>query len=178
MVKKLIVSDADFTALYSTGKLRVSALADMFGVSRQAIWYRAVSLGLKTYKRKSESCKCVNCGAVFETWPSQSRSGKYCSRRCYFEKTSLHGRYSRQGQRKAREVAGAVAGEVVHHIDGDALNNEHWNLVVFGSNAGHMSFHKGGRADALKSVLPQYGEPDWGGPFREAWALGMTGPII
>lgn len=34
-------------------------------------------------------------------------------------------------------------GECVHHIDGNKLNNNSNNLIVFASNADHVSHHKG-----------------------------------
>lgn len=70
------------------------------------------------------------------------------------EKTDKHHRkgINKQGYRNTgagrkcvlehRVVAGAKPGEIVHHIDGDKLNNHRSNLHVFESNSMHTKAHK------------------------------------
>ena len=43
----------------------------------------------------------------------------------------------------AEEVFGCPLppGSIVHHVDGDGLNNDKSNLMVFNSNATHIRFH-------------------------------------
>ena len=172
--RKFTIPDEELIRLYSVDLVRVNAIAVRYGVTRQTVNYRLKQLGVVRYKRKVLHVACINCGEMYDYWPSQA-GGKYCGRRCFFEKTSKYGRYSRQGQRVARRVSGAWVGEIAHHIDGDTMNNEAWNLVVFPSNASHMSFHKSGNAEKLKEMLPAIGVPEWGGPHREDWAYETLG---
>ena len=37
-------------------------------------------------------------------------------------------------------------GEVVHHIDGNRLNNSENNLMIFETNSDHIAFHRGHKA--------------------------------
>lgn len=48
--------------------------------------------------------------------------------------------YRKQWQH--RKVAGAKPGEIVHHIDGDRLNNARENLHVFSSPSAHGAAHR------------------------------------
>jgi hypothetical protein len=41
-----------------------------------------------------------------------------------------------------RKVAGAKAGEIVHHIDGDPIHNDPTNLHVFADVSGHALAHR------------------------------------
>lgn len=149
---RLTISDDDFIKLYSVELVSVQSISDRYGVARQTVWHRAKRLGLTTYKRKTQRLKCLNCGETYERHPSQGR-GKYCCSRCYFEATSLHGNYSRSGQRQGRKVAEAVEGEIVHHVDGNTFNNVPANLVIFRSHAQHCAFHKSGAAAWLKDKV-------------------------
>ncbi len=172
--RKFTMPDEELIRLYSVDLVRVDVIAARYGVVRQTVNWRLKQLGVTRYKRKTLHIACINCGETYAHWPSQA-GGRYCSRRCYFEKTSIYGRYSRQGQRVARRVSRAGVGEIAHHVDGDTLNNAVWNLVVFPSNASHMSFHKSGNALRLKEMLPPIDAPEWGGPHREDWAYETLG---
>lgn len=145
-------TDERFVILYTNKHQRIDMLAQYLGVTRQAVWHRAKRLGLNTTTRKTEHLTCLHCSEVFEHWPSQG-DGKYCSKRCYFEHTSLHGVMSRTGQRQARSITGAKDGEVVHHINGDETDNNQNNLMVFPNHAAHNAFHKSGAAKELIEMV-------------------------
>lgn len=169
-------TDDDLTRMYSKEFLQTQEIAKRYGVTRQTVWYRAKRLGLRTAKRKTVAIICPYCKEPFTGYINSGRQ-KYCSLRCYHSSVSLHGKYSKQGLRMAREVSGAVGNEIPHHIDGDNFNNAPWNLVVFPSNAVHMSFHKSGLAARLKEWAEEthLGE---GGPFRWGWAYKTLGETI
>ena len=62
-----------------------------------------------------------------------------------FDSQGIRGTGGKRSHRKNwehRKVAGAKPGEVVHHIDGDPLNNERENLHVFSSPAPHAAAHR------------------------------------
>ena len=167
----------DLVHWYEVELLTMQEIADLYGMSKQAVWHRLKKVAGSQFKALSVPRVCKHCGESFTTNRKRIRGGwgKFCSIRCYQSSVSLYGRYSRQGQRVARRVSGAGVGEIPHHVDGDTLNNEVWNLVVFPSNAAHMSFHKSGNALRLKEMLPPIDAPEWGGPHREEWALEMVG---
>ena len=165
------VNDDDLRRMYSKELMQTQEIAKRYGVTRQTVWNHVKRLGLKTAKRKSRTIVCPYCKEPFRTFTWSGRQ-KYCSMRCYQSSVSVNGKYSRQGQRMAREVSGAEGKEIPHHIDGDNFNNNPWNLVVFPSNAAHISFHKLGLAALLKEWAEK---THWceGGPFRWDWAYRM-----
>lgn len=150
--RKFNISDDELIRMYSVDLTPVQEIAAAHGVTRQTVWHRVKRLGLTSYKRKTQHIKCENCGEMYDRWPSQG-AGKFCSRHCYFEATSLYGDCSKAGQQQGRKVAKAQEGEVVHHIDGNTFNNVEGNLVVFRSHAQHCSFHKSGAAAWLKDKV-------------------------
>ena len=147
-----LVSEA--VRLYEGELLNFREIGERLGVTRQCayLWVRKAG-GCETHAMDM-SAECANCGEPYKTSRQQIKAGrKFCSRPCYFAATSLYGEYSRQGQRQGRKVAEAQEGEVVHHIDGNTFNNAEGNLIVFCSNAQHMSFHKSGAAAWLKDKV-------------------------
>jgi len=146
------VATSDIVRLYEVDLQTMQEIADSLGMTKQAVWHRLKKVAGSGFKATNVNRICRHCGASFTTNRKRIRSGQgtYCSMRCYHSSVSVYGRFSRHGQRRARAIAGAKQGEIVHHIDGDTHNNEPGNLVVFHSNAQHVGFHKSGAALWLK----------------------------
>lgn len=127
-------------------------IAGRYGVTRQAIYKILRSMGVDTSKRKVQ-VECTYCGGSFYRVKSQLRGRRFvfCCMGCYYAWVNAQrGKYrpDRRGQRLARGAVDAVfplmPGYVVHHIDGDNKNNDLRNLMVFASNADHVSYHRRG----------------------------------
>ena len=125
-------------------------LAKRYGVSRQAIHKCLRVSGVATGKKDNRVVRpCGWCGKPVEKVRCQARTRKrfFCPGDCYFDWMRAGGEYkpSRHGQRIARSVVGKyfelVNGMVVHHEDGDNLNNLPYNLRVFADQSSHMRHH-------------------------------------
>ena len=103
--------------------------------------------------------KCLTCGKefVFIEYPSRKTRGKYCSRKCWRPHNKKGGWIDNQGYHvigightgKAylhRLLAEKKMGrklrtkEVVHHINGDILDNRLSNLAII-SHSEHSKIH-------------------------------------
>lgn len=139
----------------------ITSVASEYGVSRQAIYKAFKRSGYITPKHSQQYTLCKRCGKPTPpTTRAQLRrkrdKGVFCSIACYHasvEERQPVGIYipNRQAQRIARVVAGQMVhhlqpGNVVHHINRDTTYNSVYNLMVFDSQASHMSHHKGGGA--------------------------------
>lgn len=113
---------------------------------------------LRTYELYPRPCR--ECGVVFV--PIRKAKGIYCSRRCanagVAKRTieqraeAMRGRgegksyRKRNGRHEHRIVAeqklgrALLPGEIVHHIDGDHLNNDPENLAVM-TQSEHIRIH-------------------------------------
>lgn len=149
-----LVSDEVVARLYCQELLTYQEIGDRFGVTRQAVASRIKAMGI-VYRGGPVETTCQGCGQKYlaQRKRIKRRQVRYCSTRCYHEATSIHGQYSRAGQREARKVAGAQEGETVHHVDGNATNNHPSNLLIFKNPSAHMSFHKSGAARLLKEKV-------------------------
>ncbi len=112
--------------------------------------------------------ECLECKKHIEKIRRDGRKAKYCSHKCYAKNRRRRGAYrpsviissyryilmtehpfsSKKGyvaehRLVMEELLGRYlsSSEVVHHIDGDKLNNSPINLEVM-SNSQHISFHK------------------------------------
>lgn len=111
-------------------------------------------------KRRAELSRCLYCG---EEAPHKSSGAKYCSWVCVgmanrspfilkkgYKKILVpsHPRSDTKGYvfehiiiAEAKNGRPLSSGEVVHHIDGNKLNNAAANLMIFASNAEHLNHH-------------------------------------
>ena len=126
---------------------------------------------------------CQLCGALFHPW--HGRPGKTCSRLCANrlagregkEKigASQRGRGSGKsyrkfmGQHEHRKVASEaigrllLPGEVVHHLDGNKLNNNPSNLQVLPSQAEHA------RIESIHHTVSEEGKKRISAAKRQWW---------
>ena len=97
-----------------------------------------------------KEAKCEQCGVVFKKARAVFRRARlhFCSRPCYWEYLynpnyirSVYG--MRQARKRVRECGYfVIAGEVVHHQEGDTTNNDPTNLMVFKNQSDHSLWHK------------------------------------
>lgn len=107
---------------------------------------------------------CEQCGVSFQKVRCVFRRSRrhFCNKACYWKYLynpnyirSIYG--MRQARKRVRECGYlVVAGEVVHHIDGDTTNNIPNNLAVFKNQSDHSLWHKRG---GVESGV----EPVWSG---------------
>ena len=139
--------------------MRVSEVAAKVGVTRQRIWQICKEHGIQIHRPIIKIC--MNCDNEFTTTRSVARyAAHYCSKLCYFSHKADISDYqpSKQGQRAGRRVIEKWLGEplpagcIVHHEDGNCMNNKLWNLYVFRSHADHIMYHHAKRHG--NAVLP------------------------
>jgi len=124
-------------------------LAHQYCVTRQAIWKILNGCGIDTSKGQRVEMACAWCGDPVLRVKSQIRGHKrvFCNEDCYFDWMKSGGNYNgnRHGQRIARAVVGQhfeLRGKmIVHHEDGNTLNNQLGNLKVFTDHSTHMKYH-------------------------------------
>ena len=146
------ISDADtqdIIARYESLEPMVD-IAKRYKVTRCRIYQILKAHGVDTTKKKCQ-LTCPSCGETFFRTKAKVRNNKtvnYCSVECYTAGLEANriGILSRQGQRVGRrEVAkhfDLQEGNVVHHVDGNNLNNHITNLVVFATQSDHLRYHR------------------------------------
>jgi biotin operon repressor len=154
--------------LYEEEGLSCGMIAEAYGISRVAIWKQLRSMEVDTRKvgvNINRSVECSYCGGFHikkrAYWRERKLDRYFCSRDCYIHWVKDNGRHykpSRYGQRAARRKMVGILGElpdgaVVHHEDGDCLENYEWNLIVFATHSDHMMWHRG-NAKAAKIIWP------------------------
>lgn len=141
--------------LYCEDLFSLQMVAEVFGCSRQAVKKYLNKREIDTGNKKFEVI-CDQCGKNFKKQRSRIRNCRknYCSTGCYYK--AIHNpeyNDNRQGQRIARKVLDEVFmtmglrlyyGWVVHHVDGNTMNNDLDNLMVFDGQSDHMQWHRAG----------------------------------
>lgn len=131
------------------------ALQKKYGASmtRQGIYKILKKFGVGTSDESVRVVKfCDQCGKKLSVTRSRLR-GKpnkhsFCSIECY-HKWLHNGNHvdSHRGTREARKIISKIygkipAGAIVHHVDGNELNNNISNLVLFRNQNDHLQHHR------------------------------------
>ena len=138
---------------YSKNLEPMSSIAKKFGVTRQAVYKLLTKAGVNTSKRQLKVL-CSTCGNTILRHKHRIRKTKhhFCDLICLqaFQEAGashLTPDYLKHGTPRARAIVSEYfdlkPGHVVHHEDNFPLNNQIWNLRVFGSQADHIKYHRG-----------------------------------
>jgi len=132
----------------------VQSLAERYHVSKAAIYKILKRHGIET-NRTQFAVSCSVCGKEIMRHRARVRKQQnhFCSRVCYsaFLKAGNHANYqyrpNRYGERRGRAVVSKyfalTSSNIVHHEDGNCLNNNLWNLKVFANQGDHIRHHRG-----------------------------------
>ena len=136
--------------MYIVDHLTLREIGTRLKISHSCVAKRLRAAGITSEQGEWVNKECEFCGKEYKI--ARSREGnKYCSQACYSAAiTSPKSHLWRHGQRLARLIVrqhfDLQDDYVVHHIDGDDRNNDRRNLVVYASQADHISAHRGGKA--------------------------------
>lgn len=153
MPRKPEVNVRDIESMYTVQHLTCAEIGKIIGMSRVAVWKRLQKVGITSQQGEWVSIACDQCGKEFDTTRKRWKRSKkhFCCERCYWD--SLYNpnyRPNRHGQRTARDIVSKLfnlkADNVVHHHDGNNLNNHISNLKVFATQVEHLRYHRGGNA--------------------------------
>lgn len=137
--------------LYLNKHLTYQEIADIYEITRAYVAKLIKEYSIDTSKGEKFIINCDNCQQPFEIYRKKFKNSSlhYCGNACYQAHRTSFSNYksSRQGQRIARAVMANHLGrelsalEVVHHVDGDNMNNDLDNLILFVSQAEHIRYH-------------------------------------
>lgn len=155
--------------LYISHLLPVNEIARRIDRTRARVWQLLKEYNLHDKNRKQVVSICAYCGQQFNIVQSKANKGfkRYCCAEHYHEHRRVVGGHkeNRHGRRIARKKIKDWLGFplppscVVHHEDGDCLNNDLNNIYVFPSHAEHLKYHHAKRHGT--AVLP----------YTELWEL-------
>ena len=149
--KRLTESEKnEIVRLYVDELAPMIKLAEKYGKTRQGIWKILKVRYVDTTKRQLK-VECKWCEKVFDRTKGRIRSQKYhfCSIDCYYSymhDIGINYKPNRHGQRisriKVSKYFELLPGMVVHHEDGDNMNNQIENLKVFANQGDHVRYHR------------------------------------
>jgi predicted P-loop ATPase len=154
-----MINKEELEKLYLVDHLTMQQIGNKFGFTRAWICRLAKKYGIDASKAERFDVKCDICGTVFSTTRKRfTKSIKhFCRKDCYTRYLNNDEyKQNRTGQRRARKVVEEALGrslrigEIVHHEDGDNMNNELDNLKLFGSHSEHLAYHHRLRRDRLE----------------------------
>lgn len=144
--RKRKLTDDEVIELYLAQLKTMEEIGQMAGVSKVAINNVLIANNVQ-YRGGQLARKCRYCGSAFLVRRKAVKKGvgHYCSVQCSALDRSL-GRDmsipSRLGRAALINAGHTIPeGAVVHHIDGNRLNNDLSNLRVFDTQREHMQFH-------------------------------------
>jgi predicted RNA-binding Zn-ribbon protein involved in translation (DUF1610 family) len=136
--------------MYTVQHLTMQQIADKIGYSKCYVGQRLKAAGISSEQGEWVDVECAECGSNFKVERARSRksANKYCTDACYFAaRATTNYKPNYQGQRIGRKVVSGYfvlpPGSIVHHEDGDNLNNDPFNLRVFASQSDHLKYHHG-----------------------------------
>lgn len=152
MSKHSEISKVQLEELYLKHHWTLAEIGVHFGKTRQRIWQLIHRYDIDTTQAERFKTTCPVCEKDFETTRRRYRAValRYCSQSCYHAHrltTSSYKGEDRTGQRLARAVMEKhlgrplVKNEEVHHLDGNCLNNEIDNIMLFASHSEHVRYH-------------------------------------
>ena len=136
-------------ALYIDNHLTMQQIGNKYGVTRACVSRLVKNYGIDASFAESFFINCAVCGVEFRIYRKRYNKArvKYCSVACYHKHRQHNYQGNRQGQRTGRAAMERhlnrklKKGEAVHHIDGNCLNNNIDNLLLFPSNSEHIKHH-------------------------------------
>jgi hypothetical protein len=131
-------------------------LAEKYRVTRQCIYKVLLRYGANVTKRRIP-VSCCTCQKEIVRPRKQLRDRKrvFCSPACYAAWLKARAGYgdSSYGSRMARIKVGELfnlqEGHIVHHVDGNGLNNVLDNIVVYRNQGDHIRAHRGFDAEPI-----------------------------
>ncbi len=140
--------DEKAIGMFRDDLMSLEQIGRFFEVSRTAVKKFLNKYGVNTSKGQFFII-CDNCGVKSFRPRCQIRGKihKFCSDKCYYEFINnpeyLQNRHGQRiGRKRVEEKFGYIPEFVLHHKDGNDLNNELSNLVVFKNHSDHMKFHR------------------------------------
>lgn len=126
----------------------INYICDLTGMTRQAIWKMKKRNGIKTPARSVEYT-CDACGKVFAKAKSRKDTNHhFCCSECYYSWLSANSFYendahgSKVSRDKVKYYFNLQPEHRVHHINGNGLDTDIKNLMVFASQGDHIRYHR------------------------------------
>lgn len=150
------VDTARAIELYTIQHLTMAEIGKIFGVTRSAISRTLERAGINTTLGERVNVRCDFCGRNYSLTRKKWKTWKhhFCREKCYFNMLARHdSKLNWRGTGLARQLVARyfllMPEHIVHHVDGDDLNNTLSNLWVFRNQRDHLRFHGGFKVKPL-----------------------------